>query len=349
MDSESKVESTPIPIIQEDPNMAFCFQHNKSICCFCIHKECRKALCYECVYDGIHKNHIEECIPMNMWRIENADGEYPPEVLEKMEEAKAQIKEIQDYVVGYFTKKLQNLNTLKDETQENKVDLPEIIKNSLDLFKIPKQKDGTYKIDSAEFQLMINGLYSSLAESMYSDLQVKLMKLRLQNRYFSTIKKTVNRFSGAKDGWDNSTGKWDALGFKVADDSIILSGFGVYKPENTSSDFKIKVKIFEEDLDDIKVVYEEEFEISKLKYEGEFADVRFEFDFPLIKDRTYIISKFNEKQNSNSRHGKEQNLEISTEPFELISYIDKSNSYKSGNSTDLNSGAFPYFLYRKQI
>jgi hypothetical protein len=82
-----------------------------------------------------------------------------------------------------------------------------------------------------------------------------------------------------------------------------------------------------------------------LNYENYLSDLNFRKEILLKKDVTYIITKFNNKSNSNGRYGKEQSKD-NTDPFVFINYKSKSDIYKTGNYTELSSGAFPYFIYR---
>ena len=160
----------------------------------------------------------------------------------------------------------------------------------------------------------------------------------------SAIKKTSNRFLTLKDNWSHTTSYWDCFGFQVSED-VVLVGFGVYKPDNANQEFCMKFKLFESELKDEKSVFEQDYDLTKLNYDTECGDLMIGKDIPISRGKVYIAAIFNTKANSSSKYGKET-PNIKHDPFTYISYKTTSDSYKSGNYTDLTCGMFPYFIYK---
>ena len=321
-----------------------CNEHNYEFCAVCVNSNCkRRLLCYQCIFSD-HAKHISDCIPLNLWKVENFEDDKTEEMHSKIERATSEIRDVSDLIQNYVSSIIERLSELKKSCASNSIDLEQIIKN-LSLKKNFTLKDGYYVIKPDNLSTMIENIDIHLAEEMEGYLEEKLSKIKVKSKNFGMIRKSKNRFSSFKDNWSHSTSYWDGLGFKIIGDPIVLLGTGIYAPDNFNVEFDIKIKIFEEDLNDSKVIFEKDFEVSKLNYENNLSDLNFGKEILLRKDVTYIITKFNNKSNSNGKYGKEQSKD-STDPFVFINYKGKSDAYKTGNYTELSCGAFPYFIYR---
>lgn len=321
-----------------------CSYHLIEYCSVCVNSSCKKQLlCYQCVFTE-HYKHVTDCIPLNLWKVENFADDKTEEIHSKIERATSEMRDINDIIINFISSLIERLSELKKSCALNKIDLPVIIKN-LSLKNNYTLKDGKYIIEPENISSMIENIDINLAEEMEGFINEKLSKIKVKTKNFGVVKKSKNRFSSSKDNWSHTVSYWDAIGFKIIGDPIVLLGMGVYVLDVLTTDFNIKIKIFEEELNDSRIIFEKDFEISKLNYKGELADLMFEKEILLKKDVIYIIGKFNNKANCNGRYGKEQSKEP-TDPFIFINYKGKSDSYKTGNYTEINCGAFPYFIYK---
>jgi hypothetical protein len=321
-----------------------CLEHNYEFCAVCVNTNCKKRLlCYQCIYTD-HSKHISECIPLNLWKVENFADDKTEEMHSKIERATSDIRDVSDLIHNYISSIIERLSELKKSCAENSIDLQQIIKN-LSLKNNFTLKDGYYVIKPENISTMIENICIGISEEMEGYLEEKLSKIKVKSKNFGALKKSKNRFSSFKDNWSHLTSYWDCIGFKIAGDPIVLLGTGIYAPDNITNEFDIKIKIFEEELTESKVIFEKDFEVSKLRYQNDLTDLMFGKEILLKKDVTYIIAKFNNKSNSNGKYGKEQSKE-STDPFIFMNFKGKSDSYKSGNYSEITCGAFPYFIYR---
>jgi hypothetical protein len=326
-----------------------CRVHKHKICSFCVNSNCRKPLCYLCIYEGKeHADHFNDCLPLPLVKIENAEEINVEAMAKKVEEAKSYVENLSEYMKNYISNRIETLAKLKEHTQTNKIDFADIFDSFLSEKWKHTMKDGIYTVAAADMTLMLMDLNSCNLKGMGEKVKEDLEKQKVTaDRHYAPLQKTNNRFGSTKNHWLNSSSYWDGIGFKISEESLILMGFGVFKPDN-ATEFTIKVKIFDGEMEENKVIFEQDFDISKLNYVSDVADVTFDKEVLIRSDRTYIIAKFNNKNNPNSRYGKEQTTS-STTPFEFVSVKGTtSNTYKSGNFTDLNNGAFPHFLYKSQ-
>jgi len=320
-----------------------CHLHNQEICCICINTQCKsRVLCFECVFSD-HNKHVTDCIPLNNWRIDSSANSRVDNLIDKIEEASSQLKDMGDIIQSYFAKIIERLYLLKEDFDKNKIDLPNIFRN-MSINNNYVVNDGLYVIKQEHISNMIDNINLTLVDEVESFIKEKTTNIKKQRGCAaSSVKKTSNRFLNLKDNWSHTTSYWDCLGVQVSED-ILLVGFGMYKPDNLNQEFLMKFKLFEGELKDEKLVFEEEYEISKLLW-TECADLMLGKDIPLSRGKTYIVAIFNSKANSSSKYGKDT-ANIKHDPFTYLSYKSTSDSYKSGNYTDLTCGMFPYFIFK---
>lgn len=337
------MESTPGNVL----NLGKCMSHSSEICCICVNPTCKKnLLCYQCVF-AEHSKHIEQCIPLNLWKFQNSDGTDAKldNLLEKIDKASTEIKDLADLIQNYFSRIFERLYVLKEKCAAGKTE-PSLIFRNFPVNENFSVKDGFYVVDSSNLGNMVDNLNFSLFEEIETYLIDEFNKLKLNNKSSVPVKKSPVRFSSVNGNWSHSTSYWDCVGFKSVEEGIILIGVGCYKPDNATQEYSCKIKIFEDELKDEKAIFDKDYDLSTLTYGSDgFGDIMFGKNIVMKKDRVYIIAKLNLKANSNGNYGKNQ-TNNSVKPFEFISYKGTSDSYKSGNYTDLTCGDFPYFLYR---
>jgi hypothetical protein len=331
-------------LIKQDYHFPRCSFHNQEIVCICVNSLCkRRLICYECVFTD-HNKHVTECIPLNLWRIDKTANPKVDSLIDRIGEASSGLKDLGDIIQSYFAKIIERLYLLQEDLGRNKIDLPHILRN-MSVCNNYVIKDGFYTIQSEHISNMIDNINFNLIEEIEAFIKEKITSMKKnKGMNLNTIKKTLNRFSTLKDNWSHTTSYWDCLGFQLSED-IILVGFGVYKPDNVTQEFSIKFKLFEGEVKDEKVIFEQDYDTSKVVFETECADLMIGKDIPITKGKIYIAALFNNKANASSKYGKET-ANIKHDPFTFISYKTTSDSYKSGNYTDLTCGLFPYFIYR---
>lgn len=108
----------------------------------------------------------------------------------------------------------------------------------------------------------------------------------------------------------------------------------------------IEIIIYEEEMKDSSKIFSQSIDLKlvNIAYDNRAGDLLFNQEVRLKKGVTYIIAKFNKEENPHCYYGKGPCVLIP--PFELVSWKEKSNSFKSGNYTDISCGAFPYFIYK---
>lgn len=321
-----------------------CPIHNQEIVCICVYSICkRRLLCYECVFSD-HNKHVSDCIPLNLWRIDNSTNAKVDILIDKISDASSELKDMGDMIQSNFAKIIERLYLLQEDLHKNKIDLHHILRN-MSVRNNYVVKDGYYVIQSDHISNMIDNINFTLIEEIESFIKDKIYQIKKQKGVsVAVIKKTVNRFSIMKDNWSHTTSYWDCLGFQVSDDYLLI-GIGVYKPENLTQEFLVRFKLFDGEIKDEKIIFDQEFDLSKVVYEGDCGDLMIGGDIPILKGKTYISALFNMKANNSSKYGKET-ANIRHDPFTFISYKGTSDTYKSGNYTDLSCGMFPYFIYK---
>jgi hypothetical protein len=331
-------------ITKQDYYFPKCPIHNQEIVCICVNSSCkRRLLCYECVFSD-HNKHVTDCIPLNLWKIDNSSNAKTDTLLDKISEASSELKDMGDTIQSYFAKIIERLYLLQQDLDRNKIDLPHILRN-MSVCNNYTIKDGYYVIESHHMSNMIDNINFTLIEEVEAFIKEKIIQMKKQKgASIGVIKKTVNRFTTLKDNWSHTTSYWDCIGFQVSDDCLLV-GMGVYKPDNVSTEFLAKFKIFEAEIKDEKSIFEQEYDFSRVVYEGDCEDLMFGKDINICKGKTYVAALFNSKANCSSRYGKET-ANVKHDPFTFISYKGTSDSYKSGNYTDLTCGMFPYFIYK---
>jgi hypothetical protein len=324
-----------------------CTDHNQDSVAICISKKCNKngLVCYICIFNE-HNKHIDECIPLSNWKldIEN-DGAIDKLINNNLEKAMVRAKDINGMIQCHFSDLFERLIVAKDSLERDGIKA--LFQSDLPLNYKYQVEGKEYIISKSDLENMLNDFENSFIKQIETRIMREFTRaFKSNNVKKSDIQKTAVRLGTFADNWSQSTSYWDCLGFKVAEDDIYLCGYGVYQWDGNPSRVAVEVLVFENALAESNIIFKEKYNLvdMNIKFEGKVGDFLFGKEIKLEKDKTYIIGRLNTEAGPSTCYGKSPSIPVP--PFELISYKGTSDSYKSGNYSDINTGMFAYFLYR---
>jgi hypothetical protein len=319
-----------------------CTNHECDYVGICINKTCtlNGLVCYTCIYNS-HSGHFKDCIPLNLWKVEIDSNKSTYEIVNaNFEKILVKIKDLNHIIQNYFSELCEKLIIMKDNLDRNGI--LTLFQTDLPLFYKYQIQDNMYVITQKDINEIVDKLESCFIKEVEKQIAREFKKCSGTG---GEVKRTETRLTSVSDNWSQSTSYYDAIGFKVMEE-LLLCGIGIYEATDTKTKMPIEVIIYEEDMKDNSKIFSQAIDLKDvdIKFENKLGDLMFNSEVRLKKGITYIIAKLNVKENPHCYYGKTPAVPIP--PFELISWKDKSQSFRSGNYTDLSCGAFPYFIYK---
>ena len=320
-----------------------CKFHSMDFVGICIHKGCSKngPVCYNCVFFE-HNLHPTACVPLTLWKFDNQVHQLEVYNLENhIEKVMVRLKDLDMVIQNNFSEMYEKLHLIKENFVKEGIN--SFIGNDLPFWLNYKKVDNEYIIDNSNAEKMITNIEKTLICEFENSLSKEFKKIKNPNDS-KPILKSGRRVLSINNNWSHTKSYYDCIGFRTNEPGIELLGFGFFELDNKKG--LIEVSIYEDSLDSKNLLLKDQINIASLDivFNEKIGDLFLSKSLPIEKGKKYILVKINLEDNPSGSYGKQ--MQGGTDPFIFIDMKEESKTFKTGNYTDINTGAFPYLIYK---